>query len=199
MAAEQYTPPPVTEEAATPLAKLSASDFRMYNRMAEAMDYFVSSNLSDSRSKNLIRSQHNHFRSTWKQMYEAASSGKRPRNVSLRQFILTGLQFCRSIEMHHGIEEQHVFPMLAKKMPEFRKELHLLTQHKAIHKGIDKMEAYLQNCNSGETDFRMDELKAIMDSYGDVLWAHLDEEVQTLGAENMRKYWTIEEMRNMPM
>lgn len=132
-------------------------------------------------------------------MYEAASAGKRPQNMSLRQFLATGLQFCRYIEMHHGIEEQHVFPILAKKMPEFRKELNLLTQHKAIHKGISQMEAYLEKCNSGETDFRMDELKKIMDSYGDVLWTHLNEEVQTLGAENMRKYWTIEEMRSMPM
>ena len=132
-------------------------------------------------------------------MYEAASSGKRPQNMSLRQFLTMGLQFCRYIETHHGIEEQHIFPILAKKMPEFRKELSLLTQHKAIHKGIDQMEAYLRKCNNGETDFRMDELKKIMDSYGDVLWTHLNEEVQTLGAENMRKYWTIEEMRSMPM
>jgi hypothetical protein len=38
-----------------------------------------------------------------------------------------------------------------------------------------------------------------MDSWGTVLWSHLEQEVKTLGAENMRKYWTIEEMRRMPM
>jgi hypothetical protein len=84
-------------------------------------------------------------------------------------------------------------------MPEFRNQAHLLQQHKQIHAGMDKMEAYLGKCNSGETEFRLEELKTVMDSFGDVLWTHLDEEVKTLGAENMRKYWTPQEMRNMPM
>jgi len=42
-------------------------------------------------------------------------------------------------------------------------------------------------------------LREKMDSWGEVLWKHLDQEVETLGAENMRKYWTLEEMRKMPM
>ena len=45
----------------------------------------------------------------------------------------------------------------------------------------------------------MEEMKEIMDSFGEVLWQHLDDEVEQLGAENMRKYWTINEMRRMPM
>ena len=89
--------------------------------------------------------------------------------------------------------------VLATKMPVFRKELELLTQHKQIHQGLDKFEAYLEKCRSGEQDLRMDELKALMDNFGDVLWQHLDDEVKQLGAENMSKYWTKEEMRRMPM
>ena len=42
-------------------------------------------------------------------------------------------------------------------------------------------------------------MKKILDSFGAVLWQHLDDEVKELGAENMRKYWTLEEMRRMPM
>lgn len=101
--------------------------------------------------------------------------------------------------MHHSIEEQHIFPFLAVRMPAFQKELLLLTQHKEIHKGMDKMEEYLRKCQSGETDLRLEELKLIMESFGGVLWAHLDAEVKELGAENMRKYWTADEMRRMPM
>lgn len=84
-------------------------------------------------------------------------------------------------------------------MPAFRKELELLTQHKQIHAGMEKLEAYLGQCRSGEKDLRMEQMKEIMDSFGDVLWSHLDDEVKELGAENMRKYWTIEELRRMPM
>jgi len=84
-------------------------------------------------------------------------------------------------------------------MPAFRKELELLTQHKQIHAGMEKLEAYLGQCRSGEKDLRMEEMKEIMDSFGDVLWCHLGDEVKQLGAENMRKYWTTEELRRMPM
>ena len=84
-------------------------------------------------------------------------------------------------------------------MPAFQKELELLTQHKQIHQGLDKFEAYLEKCRCGEQDLRMDELKVLMDNFGDVLWQHLDDEVKQLGAENMWKYWTKDEMRRMPM
>jgi hypothetical protein len=40
----------------------------------------------------------------------------------------------------------------------------------------------------------MAELKNIMDSFGETLWTHLAEEVEQLGAENMRRYWTLAEM-----
>ena len=84
-------------------------------------------------------------------------------------------------------------------MPAFRQELELLTQHKQIHEGLEKFEDYLGKCRSGEKDLRMDEMKELMDGFGEVLWAHLDDEVKQLGAENMRKYWTVTEMKSMPM
>ena len=84
-------------------------------------------------------------------------------------------------------------------MPAFKKELQLLTQHKQIHKGLDKLEAYVDECRAGTKDLRMDELKEIMDSFGEVLWAHLSDEVEQLGPENMRKFWTIDEIRRLPM
>lgn len=45
----------------------------------------------------------------------------------------------------------------------------------------------------------MQEMKEIMDGFGMVLWEHLNDEVEQLGAENMRKYWALEEMRDIPM
>jgi murein L,D-transpeptidase YafK len=79
--------PPVVNTDSTPMAKagkdekplpkLSATEFRQYNRMAEHMDYF-----------------HNNFRQTWKVLYDACEAGKRPKNMSIRQFISTGQQFC---------------------------------------------------------------------------------------------------------
>ncbi|KFY23284.1 hypothetical protein V493_05948 [Pseudogymnoascus sp. VKM F-4281 (FW-2241)] len=167
---------------------LSASDFKAYNGMAEHMEYF-----------------HNHFRSTWNLLYSACENNSRPKNMSIKQFITTGLQFCGHLTAHHSIEEQHIFPILAKKMPEFKNgpkykgAAELLRQHKEIHHGMDIFQLYLQQCQTGEADFDLRVLKTKMESWGEVLWTHLDQEVKTLGAENMRKYWTVEEMKRMPM
>ena len=98
-----------------------------------------------------------------------------------------------------AIEEQHIFPVLAQRMPAFRKELELLTQHKEIHRGMDKMEAYLDECKVGKRDLQMGDLKVIMESFGAVLWSHLSDEVEQLGPENMRKYWSLEEVKRLPM
>lgn len=78
--------PPVANDASAapaaqeekPLPKLTASEFRQYNRMAEHMNYY-----------------HDNFRATWKVLYAASESQKRPKNMSIRQFIGMGLQFCR--------------------------------------------------------------------------------------------------------
>lgn len=128
-------------------------------------------------------------------MSDACRANKRPRNMTMRQFIRLGQDFCRHLSMHHGIEETYVFPRLAVRMPKFRKELELLTQHKQIHAGVDRLEAYLDGCLDGTRELRLDELGEILDSFGDVLWEHLDEEVKELGAENMRKYWSLKEIR----
>jgi hemerythrin-like domain-containing protein len=146
--------------------------------------------------------QHSHFRQSWTMLYGACEAGRRPSSLSLKQFISTGLQFCSHLSTHHAIEEQHIFPVLATKMPEFKQgknAAELLRQHKEIHKGMDIFEEYLRKCRDGETELDLRILKTKMDTWGEVLWTHLDQEVKTLGAENMRKYWTVSEMRRMPM
>ncbi|KAI0429666.1 hypothetical protein F5Y09DRAFT_356794 [Xylaria sp. FL1042] len=193
------TPPSANASSEPKLPPLSAHEFREYNRLAEHMDVF-----------------HSHFRSTWNLLYSSASSGRRAQGMSLRAFIGTGLEFVSHLELHHSIEERYVFPELARRMPEFRTErerernlekkkkkkkaaAELLQQHVEIHKGMDGLRDYLQGCLSGETELQMGTLKAQLDTWGSVLWTHLDQEVRTLGAENMRRYWTIDEVRKMRM
>lgn len=119
--------------------------------------------------------------------------------MSIRQFLGSADQFLHHLTMHHGIEEQHIFPLLAKKMPCFKPDQELLTQHKGIHEGMDRLEAYIKDCKSGERELRMEEMKGVMDSFGKVLWQHLDDEVKALRADNMRLYWSKEEMARLPM
>lgn len=111
-----------------------------------------------------------------------------------------GHQFIRNLTGHHNIEEVHIYPILAQRMPEFQPKSNMITQHRQIHDGLDKLEAYLIAVRKGETELRLSgdgSLKEVMDSFGEVLWTHLDEEVKNLGAETMRKYWTKEEIAAM--
>ncbi|KAL3479007.1 hypothetical protein BJX99DRAFT_256008 [Aspergillus californicus] len=175
------------------LPPLSPQDFRIYNQKAEHMDYFVNPPV-----------QHSNFRHSWNTLWDATSTGRRPPKMTLKQFIGVGLQFAEHLEVHHQIEETYIFPYLARKMPEFqngkgRRAAELLRQHREIHAGLDGFKEYLERCSSGEEEFRLVVLREKMEGWKDVLWGHLDQEVKTLGAENMRRYWTKEEMAGIPM
>ncbi|KXN92734.1 hypothetical protein AN958_12332 [Leucoagaricus sp. SymC.cos] len=163
------------------LPPLTDHQFKRYNRMATKMDAF-----------------HNHFRQQWQTMHTACSTSKRPSGMTLRQFLSYSLEFCTILNMHHGVEERHIFPVLARRMPAFKNNDLMKNQHKEIHSGLDKLQKWLEQCKRGEREFRADEMKEIMDDFNDVLWSHLDDEVKQLGAENMRKYWAVEEMDHMP-
>ncbi|RBR16659.1 hypothetical protein FVER53590_09220 [Fusarium verticillioides] len=165
------------------LPPLSDHEFKIYNRAADHMEYF-----------------HNNFRRSWNLLWNACTNNRRPQGMSLKQFIMEGLQFAEHLTMHHNIEETYIFPVLAKKMPEFRGgRAELLRQHKQIHAGLDHFEEYLKKCRTGDEEFELSVLKSKMETWGEVLWKHLDQEVETLGANNMRKYWSKEEMMRLPM
>jgi len=84
------------------------------------------------------------------------------------------------------------FPALGKKMEGFRPGHFAQEQHKEMHIGLDVMADYLQGCQAGSRDLVRSELRSIMDSFGGVLWNHLDEEVRELGADNMSKFWSVD-------
>ncbi|KAK6356510.1 hypothetical protein TWF718_000868 [Orbilia javanica] len=168
-----------------PLPKLTAAEYKAYNRLAVIMDQY-----------------HNHFRATWTEIVTGLRKS-RPKNQSLRQFLSIAQGFCRMLDTHHNIEESYFFPILAKKMPAFQKHNkehgEMIAHHRQIHKGLEKFEDYVNACKSGEKDFVASDMLEIMESFEKILWQHLDEEVQQLGAENMRKYWTLEELKMIPM
>ncbi|KAI5860587.1 hypothetical protein GGS23DRAFT_580742 [Durotheca rogersii] len=178
------------EESET-LKPLTPAEFRGFNRLAEHMDMF-----------------HEHFRTTWNTLWAAACAGDgvtAGRSPRARALIDEGLSFVTNLEMHHSIEEKHLFPVLARRMPDFQDAEdgggagELLRQHREIDEGMERFQQYLRACRDGEQELDMTTLKAHMETWGTVLWTHLDEEVQMLGAENMRKYWTLEEVKQIGM
>lgn len=185
------------------LPKLSDHEFRIYNRLADKMNWFVSLgspttiellHLQNNISHN--SAQHNNFRQSWNVLWQACTTGRRPQGMSLKQLLHIGTQFAEHLTLHHQIEETYFFPMLAGRMPEFDpKNGDLVKQHAQIHEGLDGFEEYIGQCKRGERDFELGVLKQKMEGWGGVLWAHLDDEVRSLGAEHMRKFWTLQEMQ----
>ena len=84
-------------------------------------------------------------------------------------------------------------------MPQFRPGSSALEQHKQIHAGLDKLEAYMKDVKRGKIDLERAKVKEILDGFGEVLWKHLEEEVGMLGAENMRRFYKKEEIARLPM
>lgn len=138
------------------------------------------------------------------------------------QFLREASSLSQSLINHHSLEENYIFPALAKKMPEkfgahgLEKE-----QHKHIHdgecrraqvepavsptplannSGLESYEGYIHYSRSHPEKYDGKKLRAIMDKFRDVLYAHLDDEVRDLGAEALQKAgFTLDELRRVPM
>eukprot|EP01087_Luapelamoeba_hula_P011534 TRINITY_DN3142_c0_g9_i1.p1 TRINITY_DN3142_c0_g9~~TRINITY_DN3142_c0_g9_i1.p1 ORF type:complete len:186 (-),score=31.82 TRINITY_DN3142_c0_g9_i1:97-654(-) len=168
--------------------QLSKEDRRVFGQLAKSMDYF-----------------HSHFRSMWNSLADACKPDAPAIDSALSaRLVATGMRFCTQLEFHHGIEESVLYPKLSVKMSAFLPgDVTLLAQHKTIHQGLEELSAYLRqlspsnSSHSNSVLVSKDQLKAIMDRFGETLWNHMDAEVEALSAEEMHRYWTREEMRQI--
>jgi hypothetical protein len=72
-------------------------------------------------------------------------------------------------------------------MPQFADQGEHLKQHEEIHKGLDEYVAYIKKCQKDRKEWDSDKMRSIMDSFREILFKHLDHEVESLKAENMKK------------
>ena len=156
----------------------SAEDLEFYGRLAVDMTWY-----------------HTHIKKTWDKLYRGTEPGAT--EPTDRNLVGLGLSFCNQLQTHHDIEEMYWFPKLGEKMEEFRPGHFASEQHKEIHTGLDVLRSHLNECWSGLRTLDRRVVRSILDSFGGVLWQHMTEEVQELGAENMAKYWTREEMSHL--
>jgi len=167
--------------------KYTPREEREWNHLAEGMEQF-----------------HNHFRYEFNRVYTLADGGFHKEGMSLARFLREAQQLSHHLDMHHRIEETYIFPVLAKKMPQFkagaRESGEHLKSHKAIHEGLEKYDAFIKKALAETSAYNAVELRQILDSFREVLFRHLDEEVRDIGADSMKKAgWTLEELRQIPM
>ncbi|KAK7057131.1 hemerythrin HHE cation binding domain-containing protein [Favolaschia claudopus] len=162
----------------------AAYEERRWNRFGDTMNQF-----------------HSYFKQEFNTIYELADGTFSKRGMSLSLYLEKARQLNTHLTMHHTIEEKHIFPILAKKMPEFALETEHghIESHKKIHDGLDELATLVYKFKKEPTTYSPTEMRACLDGFREVLFAHLDEEVSDLQGENMKKYWTLEELEAIPM
>ncbi|CAK5281531.1 unnamed protein product [Mycena citricolor] len=179
----------------------AATEERRWNSISQKMEGF-----------------HNYFKQEFNTIYELADGSFTQRGLSLSLFLqmatrlnhrkcpdpipeVTALTRAPDLTMHHTIEEAHIFPILATKMPQFSTETEHahIDSHKGIHDGLEALGELVQKYKAEPSSYSPSELRACLDGFRDVMFNHLDEEVNDLRGDNMKKYWTLEELDLIPM
>ncbi|KAI8993100.1 hypothetical protein BD414DRAFT_412745 [Trametes punicea] len=153
-----------------------------WNRLAETMAYF-----------------HDHFRHEFNAVYELADGSFGKRGMSLQMYLRLAAQLAKGLTAHHTIEERYLFPILAKHMASFKDDEVHLKSHEAIHHGLDDLTALIRKWSEEPATYNPQEMRACLDSWREVLFNHLDQEVKDLSGENMKKHWTLEEFESIPI
>ncbi|CAE6424742.1 hypothetical protein RSOLAG1IB_03958 [Rhizoctonia solani AG-1 IB] len=157
------------------------SENRRWNRLADRMAYF-----------------HAALASKFDNIY-AFSDGSFAKIMPLSTYLRMVMEFHDHLDTHHGIEEAYVFPVLAQKMPGFANNERHKNSHKVIHAGLDKLKDQVTGWKADPTTFSPTALRSCLDEFRTPLFNHLSEEVRDLSGENLKKYYTLEEVDRLPM
>eukprot|EP01112_Ceratiomyxa_fruticulosa_P012424 TRINITY_DN3439_c0_g1_i1.p1 TRINITY_DN3439_c0_g1~~TRINITY_DN3439_c0_g1_i1.p1 ORF type:complete len:167 (-),score=30.02 TRINITY_DN3439_c0_g1_i1:249-749(-) len=151
---------------------------RIFYRLHHSMKYF-----------------HDHFAEQFFDIYKYADCFQ-SKDYTLNEFIRYSLSFTSFLHKHHSIEESFLFPLLAKKMPAFAKDRP--DEHAAIFAKVQHYDDYLKECKRNEGLYDPKKLREIMDTFKDILFHHMNAELECLEGGNMKRYWTKEELLNFP-
>lgn len=144
---------------------------------------------------------HEYFKSQFNMLYELADGSYEKRGLSLPDFLRGVQDLITHLTMHHTIEETVLFPILGKKMPKFAQDEdgEHLESHKQIHDGLDNLSNLTKTWSSDLSSYSPGALRDCLDSFREVLFRHLDDEVADLRKENLEKYFTLEEVERFPL
>ncbi|KAI5118926.1 hypothetical protein M0805_003750 [Coniferiporia weirii] len=172
----------VNSQKTRPMSSYSRDENARWGRLGETMEQF-----------------HNYFKMEFGRVYELSDGSFVNYRMSLQMFLREAEGLKKHLEAHHSIEERFIFPELAKKMPAFAADEQHRKSHEAIHEGLDKLSALTREFRENPTSYSPERMRECLESFREVLMRHLDEEVADLSAENMKKYWTLEEVDRIPM
>ncbi|KIM91817.1 hypothetical protein PILCRDRAFT_809782 [Piloderma croceum F 1598] len=166
--------------AQVPLSSLPPEEQRRWKHLGTAM--------SD---------HHQMFKAHFDMLYDLADGSFSKYGLDQQGYLDQARDLTQELSNHHMIEERFIFPILGQRMPKFKAEH--LESHKGIHDGTDRLAVLLSKYRSKPASYSPTEMKECLDSWREVLFRHLDEEVADLQADNLRKYWTLQELARIPV
>ncbi|KAF7376191.1 Hemerythrin domain-containing protein [Mycena sanguinolenta] len=127
------------------LMTTSQREERQWNRLSETMDQF-----------------HSYFKQEFNTIYDLADGSFTKRGLNLSMYLEIAKKLNSHLTMHHTIEEKHIFPVLAKKMPEFSTETEEghIDSHKAIHKGLEELSTLVYKFKKEPSTYSPTEMRA---------------------------------------
>ncbi|KAL5485498.1 hypothetical protein ACEPAI_8140 [Sanghuangporus weigelae] len=162
--------------------RVTRDEERRWNKLAVTMETF-----------------HDYFKREFSQLYKLADGSFANKGMSLQMYLRAAESLKKHLEGHHTIEERFIFPELAKKMPSFAEDEQHRKSHEGIHDGLVRLSTLIREFREEPSTYSPQRMRECFDSFKDVLMRHLDEEVEDLRGENMKKYWTLEELDKIPI
>ena len=157
---------------------------------------------------------HENFRHTISQISAllttlSPSSPSKTKLNNLANLLYLSAALCHHLETHHTIEERYIFPILAKKLPQFGHSSQHTNEHQQMHKAIHNLERYVEEVSknlragkvkAGELDEVYDHAKMVklVDELKVVLLPHLEAEEASLRAPMVKEAgFQLNEIRNL--
>lgn len=142
---------------------------------------------------------HNKFKRMFEDNYRLADGSFHNQGMSLSGFLHQAQGVSFSLDMHHRIEEAHIFPILAAKHPAFAPKADHIKSHRIIHDGLERYNKYIQDALKDPSKYNSLEFRAVMDSFRKPLFDHLDQEVRDLEPENLKRNGvTLSDIQQLP-
>lgn len=139
---------------------------------------------------------HSHLRTKWTNIQANLAKPSPPKAVLMRDIA----DFCNHLDGHHRIEEAHVFPLLAKKMPQFKHNAAHEKEHEVMHQALVSLAQHMRSIQQHETPWSTHEILGLVNTLENALFPHLEAEEESLKGYNMRKAgFTLQEIKAIPL
>lgn len=146
-----------------------------------------------------MTSFHNWFKEEYKIIYKSADGSYTKRGLSLPRYLDTIVAFNYHLHAHHTTEERLVFPVLAKEIPKFARNTRdgHVDSHQAIHKSLQNLLKNVDKWRKEPTSYSPTEMIGALDRLAEVLFEHLDREIEDIRGDKLKPYFKLEEIESI--